>query len=193
MGKLARRGLVLTVVIGLLGVGSYALAGGGRMFSDRLDSYQEAPSISSVAADGKFTARIASDDSSIAWTLSYADTEAPVTQAHIHFAQRAVNGGISVFLCSNLGNGPPGTQPCPPAPATISGTIRAADVSPPIPATAGARAQGIDTGELAELIRAMRAGVTYANVHSTKFPGGEIRAQINDGRGRGNDDHDNDD
>ena len=31
-----------------------------------------------------------------------------------------------------------------------------------------------------ELAAAMRNGSTYANVHSTKWPGGEIRAQIND-------------
>jgi CHRD domain len=184
MGKLARTGFALVVIIGLLGVGSYAIAGGGRAFNERLDNYQEVPSVSSVA-NGEFTARISNNDSSIAWTLSYADLEGAVQQAHIHFAQRSVNGGISVFLCTNLGNGPVGTQPCPAPPATISGTITAADVSPPIPATAAARAQGIDTGELAELIEAMRAGVTYANVHSTKFPGGEIRAQLKD-PGNGN-------
>ena len=33
----------------------------------------------------------------------------------------------------------------------------------------------------------MRAGHAYANVHSSKWPGGEIRAQINDNR-QGNDD-----
>jgi hypothetical protein len=82
-----------------------------------------------------------------------------------------VNGGISVFLCSNLGNGPAGTQPCPPAPATIKGVAMAADV-------VGPAAQGIAPGELGELIAAMRAGLTYANVHSKMFPNGEIRAQL---------------
>ena len=41
--------------------------------------------------------------------------------------------------------------------------------------------QGIAAGEFDELVRAIRAGVTYANVHSEKFPGGEIRGQIEGG------------
>ena len=35
---------------------------------------------------------------------------------------------------------------------------------------------------MAELIRAMRAGATYANVHTERFGGGEIRGQIRSGR-----------
>ena len=71
-------------------------------------------------------------------------------------------------------------QPCPPSPATISGTITAADVSPDIPATLAARTQGIGTGQYAELVRAIDAGKTYANLHSVTWPGGEIRAQLNE-------------
>ena len=64
-------------------------------------------------------------------------------------------------------------RPRRPAPASISGTIRAADVI-------GQAGQGIVSGEFAELVRAMRAGATYVNVHSTLYPGGEIRAQLDD-------------
>jgi hypothetical protein len=39
----------------------------------------------------------------------------------------------------------------------------------------GPAAQGIDFGEL---VRAIRAGATYANVHTEKYPGGEIRTQL---------------
>ncbi len=78
-----------------------------------------------------------------------------------------------MFLCSNLGNGPAGTQACPPAPATITGTIRPADV-------VGPADQGIDPMQFDELVRAIRAGVTYANVHSGTFPNGELRGQLSD-------------
>jgi hypothetical protein len=50
----------------------------------------------------------------------------------------------------------------------------------------GPSGQGIDPGEFNELVRAMRAGVTYANVHTEKHGTGEIRGQI--GRQRGGDD-----
>ncbi len=88
-----------------------------------------------------------------------------------------------MFLCTNLGNGPAGIQPCPQS-GTITGVITAADVSPNIPATAAARTQGVNTGELAELIAAIRAGATYVNIHSTLWPGGEVRSQINGNSGQ---------
>ena len=56
-----------------------------------------------------------------------------------------------------------GTQACPPAPATVTGTIEPDDVIGPTD-------QGIDAGEFDELVSAIRAGPTYANVHSSKYP-----------------------
>ena len=140
-------------------------------FHSALTGYEEVPAVSTVA-NGDFRAVISRDDSAINYELSYSDLEGTIQQAHIHFGQEGVNGGIAVFLCTNLGNGPVGTQLCPTPPATVTGTITAANVG------AGANAQGIAAGEFAELLRAIRAGKTYANVHSTKWPGGEVRSQI---------------
>ncbi len=51
----------------------------------------------------------------------------------------------------------------------------------------GPAGQGIAAGEFNELLRAIRAGSTYVNVHTTGYPGGEIRAQIDrPGNGNGN-------
>jgi hypothetical protein len=171
------------IAVGVLAcalVSAVAFAQGFRNFRELLTGYEEVPSLS-TAGNGQFTARIR-NDSTIDWELSYADLESAVQQAHIHLGQPGVNGGISVFLCTNLGNGPTGIQLCPAAPATITGTIAITDVSPNIAATAGARAQGLDTGEMDELIAAMRAGATYVNVHTTVRAGGEIRSQIETGR-----------
>jgi CHRD domain-containing protein len=171
---------VLTITVSL------AFASGFRNLRANLNGFNETPAAISTGASGRFVARI-NDDDTISWALSYSDLEGAVQQAHIHLGRRATTGGITVFLCTNLGNGPAGTQPCPAPPAAISGTIAAADVSPNIPATAAARAQGLNTGEFDELVRAIRAGATYANVHSTTWPGGEIRDQIRHSEGHGHD------
>jgi CHRD domain-containing protein len=154
-------------------------------FALRLTGFQETPLTLSSPASGEFEARISQNDDSITWELSYRDFPTSVLQAHIHFGQRATTGGISIFLCSNLGNGPAGTLACPQM-GTIGGVITAANVI-------GPAAQGIAAGELAEIIAAIRAGYAYVNVHTTQFPGGEIRAQFHrkhPDRGRGNDHHD---
>jgi hypothetical protein len=164
----------VVAVLGLLGVVTAAVAGGGnRNVREHLTGYEEVPAVS-TAATGEFSAKVR--DNKIEYRVSYRDLAGDVTQSHIHFGQEAVNGGISAFFCSNLGNGPAGTQACPPAPAVVEGTIEAKDVI-------GPAGQGIDPGEYGELLQAIRSGVTYANVHSTKFPGGEIRAQIDRGHG----------
>jgi hypothetical protein len=138
---------------------------------ERLTSYQEDPLVLSTTGTGQFRAQINDATQEITYELSYSGLEGTVTQAHIHLGGAAQSGGISVFLCTNNGNGPAGTQACPAQPATITGTIRPADII-------GPAGQGIPAGEFAELVAAIRAGVTYANVHSTLFPGGEIRAQL---------------
>jgi hypothetical protein len=50
---------------------------------------------------------------------------------HLHNANPGNNGGIVVFLCSNLGNTPVGAQvrPCPPSPpGLVEGEILIGDV-----------------------------------------------------------------
>jgi hypothetical protein len=176
-----RRRLQLTAlvaVVAVLGVVGAALAtGGGRNISERLMGFQEVPAVS-TGASGKFDAQIGRFNDEIRFRLSYRDLEGAVTQAHIHLGQERVAGGISVWLCGNPSatvTPPAGTQPCPPSPATITGTIEPDDV-------VGPTGQGIDPGEFDELLDAIDAGVTYANVHSTRFPAGEIRGQLDDRR-----------
>jgi len=173
-----KRVAIALCLLALVVASTVALAQGGfKNISEFLVGYQEVPAVS-TGASARFDARISNDGSQIDWQLSYADLEGAVQQAHLHIGNVGVNGGISVFLCTNLGNGPAGTQPCPAPPATITGTIVPADVSPNIPATAAARTQGLNTGEMDELVRAIRAGAIYVNVHSSTWPGGEIRSQI---------------
>jgi hypothetical protein len=175
-----RKGIFAALVatgVAALAVAAYALAGGaGAGFNHlaaTLQGYQETPSIS-TAGTADFTADVAKDGQSVSWQMTYSNLQGSVTQSHIHFGQRGVTGGISVFLCTNLGNGPAGTQGCPgPHDGSISGTFGPNDVI-------GPTAQGIAPGEWDELISAIDAGMAYANIHSTLWPAGEIRAQLNE-------------
>ena len=157
----------------------------GTTFATKLIGYEETPLTINSPGSGTFKATVNDDGTAISYTLSYTTLSSDITQSHIHFGRPAITGMIVLFLCTNLGNAPatvPTPQACPPGPATITGTLTAADVI-------ARDAQNIDTGTagFAEMIKAMRAGAAYANVHTTKFPSGEIRGAIGP-----SDDEDND-
>ena len=145
---------------------------GGSNFRLRLRGLDEVPVISTTG-HGTFRAKINKDETAISWELTYADLEGAVQQSHIHFGPPNNTGGISIFLCSNLGNGPVGTQACPmpPLEGRVVGESDATDVIGPL-------AQGIEPGALAEIIAAIKDGKAYVNVHSAKWPAGEIRKQF---------------
>jgi hypothetical protein len=153
----------VALVGGLSAFGTMAFASGDDEFRASLNGYNEVNSKSTVAR-GSFRAEL--EGGVIEYTLSYANLETPALFAHIHFAQSRVNGGVIAFLCGG-GDKPP----CPPTTGTVTGVIDPADII-------GPSDQGIEPGSFAEAIRAMRADATYANVHSDRFPGGEIRGQI---------------
>ena len=179
MMRRIRLAIVVGVAVAATAVGTAAMADGDQSDSgsndiqERLTGYEETPLALSTTGTGQFRARINQTGQQISYRLSYTALEGDVQQAHIHFGAPAQIGGVSVFLCSNVG-GPAGTQACPAAPGTVSGVIRPVDVIGPVP-------QGITAGQFAELLAAIRAGATYVNVHSTLYPGGEIRAQLGDG------------
>ena len=176
----SRLAVAVAVVVGIAGFTAAATAGDqSGNFKTDMTGYEEVPALSTTG-NGQVDVKVAKDGESLQFVLHYRALETPVTQSHIHFGQKGVNGGISVFFCSNLGNGPAGTPACPQPPsgesATVEGTRTAADV-------VGPTAQGIAAGEFAELVRALRAGVAYANVHSEGRPGGEIRGQLDHEQG----------
>jgi len=170
-----RLAVAVAVVTGLAVVVTAAIAGGTGEIREKLTGFEEDPQTISTTGTGTFHAQVDRAAQEISYQLEYADLEGDVTQAHIHFGGRAQSGGIAVFLCSNLPDPPPDTQACPPAPGAVSGTLDAANVI-------GPAAQGVEAGEFDELVAAIRAGKTYANVHTTKYPAGEIRAQLERGR-----------
>lgn len=175
-----RHAAVGGLLVAALATGSVAAATSGgsggsddeaSSFSVKLTGFEEDPQALSTTGSGQLRIRIDDEAQTLSYRLSFGNLEAPVTQSHIHFGGKAQSGGIAVFLCSNLGNGPAGTPACPASGGTVTGTLHAADV-------VGPAGQGIAAGEFGELVAAIRNGTAYGNVHSQKYPAGEIRGQL---------------
>jgi hypothetical protein len=163
------------VVVTLLCLTAMGIAAEKTHLHANLTGLQEVVGPATVITDatGTFTATI-NDDSTITYTLTYKNLSSALQQAHIHVGATKISGGVSIFLCTNLANGPAGTPLCPDD-ATHSGsvsrTVTAADVI-------GPANQGVAVGDMRNIVRAIVSRVTYANVHTANHPAGEIRGQI---------------
>ena len=139
---------------------------------------------------GRLTLKINKQIRSIDYELTYAFPDAAATpivgaqfvnQAHFHFGQRHTAGGINVWLCQSADNPAPAaaatTPMCPSPSGTVTGSITPAMVL-------ALTAQGFPAGEAGfdALIAALETGAIYANVHTDRFPPGEIRGQVGDDR-----------
>jgi hypothetical protein len=140
-------------------------------FSARLSGAEEVPPIN-TAGIGNFEMTI--QQGIITFSLTFSDLSSPLSVAHLHFAPSKVAGGVMIFLCGG------GNQPACPATTegTITGTITAANVT-------GPTSQGVTAGDLDSALEAVRDGLSYANMHTANFGGGEIRGQVRRGSGHG--------
>jgi hypothetical protein len=161
---------------------SYACA---QEFTAKLTGFQELGALNNqtgaILSNGTGTAELDIDQKgqTVAYKLTYSNvgTTAPgtgtVTQAHIHFGKSRDSGGILVFFCTNLGNGPPGTPACP----TTGGSGTVAGMWKPASVVA-ITGQNVAAGNFNALVDALLSNTAYANVHTTAFGAGEIRGQI---------------
>jgi hypothetical protein len=133
----------------------------GRSFHAFLGGFEEVPSVLTNGS-GFFHATV-NRDGSISYFLKVRDLSSTFAQAHIHFGQKDVNGGVMVFLCGG---------PSVPCAEEVRGTLSAASV------VGAATAQGVATGDIDAVIETLRSGNTYVNVHTANFPAGEIRGQV---------------
>ncbi len=141
---------------------------------------------------GRLTLKIDKQNRMIQYELVYEFPDAAqtpvqgtqfVNQAHLHFGQKHTVGGINVWLCQSADSPAPAaaaaTPTCPSPSGTVRGTITPAQVL----SLAG---QGFPAGQdgFDALLEALQNHAIYGNVHTDKFPSGEIRGQFRD--------HDND-
>jgi hypothetical protein len=115
-------------------------------------------------AQGQAIFQLSADGSALSYKLNIANIE-NVTQAHIHRAAAGINGPIVVWLYPSA---PPATL----IPGRSQGTLAEGVIT-------DASLVGPMAGQtLAALLNEIEAENTYVNVHTSQFPGGEIRGQI---------------
>jgi hypothetical protein len=132
-------------------------------FRAHLSGDQEVPPRETLAT-GQAVFQLSKDGTELRYKLIVANLE-NITMAHIHVAPAGTNGGVVAWLY----------PPAPPA-SLISGTTNGILQQGVI---RKANLVGILAGhELSELVDLMLDDKTYANVHTSLYPGGEIRGQI---------------
>ena len=182
------------VLIGFLAVGLCVLGLGAMWivraddddtikFTAKLDGFQELGALNNetgaILTEGNGTLKLTLNKNAqtLAYELTYhfPSTEpngaTTVLQSHIHFGRVHTPGGIMVFFCTNLGNGPAGTPACPTPEGSVSGMITAAGVQ----AVPG---QQVSAGDFGAVVAALASNSAYVNVHTANFKAGEIRGQI---------------
>ena len=170
----------LTVLSTLLATSAFAQS----VFHTNLAGLNETPIVVSTGA-GQATLTISDDEKSIKYELTYSGLEGntvpkgTVLFAHVHVGRPTVAGGVAIFFCG--GGNTSATQAACPVSGTVSGTWTSADV-------VGPTAQGIDPANqgaddaFARVVKEIKAGHSYANVHTTRSPSGEIRGQLKPAR-----------
>lgn len=148
-------------------------------FHARLRGLSEVPPVATEGT-GSFSATLSSDGTTLTYTETFSNLNAPILFSHIHFGFPREATGIMVFLCGPAAGamgGPPAGTPNPPAcpgptSGTYTGSVTAANVI-------GPNAQGITPGaDFAKVVQALREGAAYVNVHTMRSPAGEIRGQV---------------
>ena len=158
MRRFAWMGFV--ALAGLASVSCNDALEGREVFIATLTGDQEVPARPTGASG---TAQIIVDGNQISFAVEVDDITS-VIQAHIHTAPAGVNGPVRLFLYPTLARNFPAPL------VTVSEKTILAEATVP-----SSEVNGVTFDEL---LSAMRSGGAYVNVHTTQFPGGEIRGII---------------
>ena len=139
--------------------------------------------------NGQLTLKIDRQRREITYELTYEFPDAAATpivgtqfvnQGHLHVGQKHTAGSIYVWLCQSADSPAPAavaasTPACPSPSGTVAGSITPAKVL-------AVAVQGFPGGEegFDALLAALRSDAIYGNVHTDRFPAGEIRGQVGD-------------
>ena len=144
-----------------------------------------APHPSGSPAQGQATFRV-NEDGTVDFRLIASNID-NVIMAHIHCGRPGQNGPVRMWLSPVVG---PTGGPLPPGGGPQDGVLASGTFNP-----TGVVCPASSVGANMPLLAAMRAGLTYVNVHTNDgiapintgpgdFPGGEVRGQIDHPKGR---------
>jgi hypothetical protein len=162
--------LAVTAILAVVMLSATSANEGTIKLHASLNGFQESPP-KLTSGTGTFSATISGG--TLTYKLTYENLSSPAFMAHIHFGQKAVSGGIFIWLCQSATAPSPtaGTPTCPAGGGTVTGTANAASVLK-------INGQTLNAGNFDDAIAIIRSGEAYVNVHTTNFPPGEIRGQI---------------
>jgi hypothetical protein len=146
-----------------VGSGSTQQAAAAHNLRTHLGGDEEVPA-RDTDAQGQAIFHVSEDGTAIGYKLIVANIE-NVTQAHIHLAPAGSNGGIVAWLY-------PAAPPSQLIPGRTQGTLGEGEI------TASSLVGALSGQPLSALLDAMQNGGAYVNVHTSQFPPGEIRGQI---------------
>lgn len=132
-------------------------------FTAHLTGDQEVPPRETLA-QGQAIFKLSKDGTELSYKLIVANLD-NIQMAHIHLAPAGANGGVVAWLY-------PSAPPMILIPGTTNGILAEGVI------TADNLVGALAGHELEDLIDQMVAGNAYVNVHTTLYPGGEIRGQI---------------
>lgn len=132
-------------------------------FRAHLSGDQEVPPNESKS-QGEAIFQLNKDGTELSYKLIVANLE-DLHMAHIHLAPAGSNGGVVVWLY-------PSAPPAVILPGTTNGVLAEGVI------TAANLRGALSNQSLSALISSISNGNAYVNVHTSLFPGGEIRGQI---------------
>lgn len=170
--SLIRRTFVLAALLTVTACGQdfadfSSLAPVKKTFVATLVGTNEVPSVTTTAA-GKMTL-VQEDTVNIVYTLETTAATDSITMAHIHAGAAGVNGPVMVWFFPTEAARAPGTGGG--TAARVNGIIRVGRIT-----RAGTSFVAPFTWD--SLVTRINAGTAYANVHTRRFGGGEIRGQV---------------
>jgi hypothetical protein len=127
---------------------------------------EEVP-VRDTRAQGQLKMQLSADGETLHYRLIVANIE-NVTQAHLHRAPAGVNGPVVLWLY-------PGGPPAALIPGRSQGVLAEGEV------TADDLVGQLAGQPLGTLIDEIMAGRIYVNVHTSQFPPGEVRGQVEAG------------